>query len=160
MADNVNDIAGTVDDIKQQLSEFIAREKELAKAEIVPSAKKAGVGSVLAVLALAFALHAVWMLVIALAAVFAWLVSLTGLSTALSIVFGFLIAAVISLIVAGILGLLGYRKFKKVKAPTATIAEFKATLSALVDGFTKGEKGLPVRAPGAPGFIVVDDKSA
>lgn len=154
MADNLTRI-------QQQLGEFVEKEKELAKAEIVPSAKKAGVGSVLFVVALAFALHAVWMLVIALAALFSWLVSLTGLSTLLSIIFGFLIATIVSLILAGIFGLLGWSKFKKVKAPSATIAEFKATAQAVIDGFKKGDHELPVKAPGAPGRLkVIDDESA
>lgn len=152
MADNVNDI-------KEQLGELLSKEAELAKAEIVPSAKKAGIGSVLGIVALSFALHAIWMLVIALAAVFAWLVSLTGLSTALSIVFGFLIAAVISLIVAAIIGFLAYRKFKQVKAPSATIAEFKATASAIIDGFSHSETAVPARTT-QPGFTVVDDHVA
>ncbi|NLE97755.1 MAG: phage holin family protein, partial [Propionibacterium sp.] len=110
MADNLTTI-------KEQLSDFISKETELAKAEIVPSAKKALWGTVLGVVALAFALHAVWMLVIALAAVFTWLISLTGLSVPLSLVFGFLIAMVVSLIIGAVFGFLAYRKFKKVKAP-------------------------------------------
>lgn len=150
MADNVHRI-------KEQLGAFLTKETELAKAEIVPSAKKAAWGSGLVVVALAFALHAVWMLVIALAAVFTWLMSLTGLSTELSIVFGFLIATVVSLLIAGVFGLLGWRKFKQVRAPKATIAEAKLTLNAIVDGFTKGDQGLPVKVPGAPDLTVVDE---
>lgn len=154
MADNLSNI-------KDQLGEFFSREAELAKAEIVPSAKKALSGTILAVIALTFGLHAIWMLVIALAAVFTWLVSLTGLSVPLSLIFGFLIAMVVSLLIGAVIGFLAWRKYKQVKAPTATIAEAKATLTAITDGLSgRGDDGLPARAPGTPGPTVVDDRVA
>lgn len=154
MADNLSNI-------KDQLGEFFSKEAELAKAEIVPSAKKGLFGTVLAIVALTFALHAVWMLVIALAAVFTWLISLWGLSVELSLIFGFLIAAVVSLLIGAGFGFFAFRKFKQVKAPTATIAEAKATFSAITDGLSgRGDDGLPARAPGTPGPTVVDDRVA
>lgn len=149
MADNVNDI-------KDRLTTFLSQEAELAKAEIVPSAKKAGVGSVMFIIALTFVLHALWMFVIALTAVLAWLISLTGLDMLLSVTLGFLAAFLISLIVGGIFAAIGLGKFKKVKAPTATIEEFKATLNAVVDGFTKKDAStMPVERPD---LTVVDEK--
>lgn len=141
MADNVTRI-------KEQLGVFLDKETELAKAELVPAAKKAGIGSGMFVVALAFVLHAVWMFVIALAALLAWLISLTGLSTALSIVLGFLAAMLISLIFAAVFAALGWGNFKKVKAPKATIAEFKATVGAITDGWARREDpSMPIKSP-------------
>lgn len=141
MADNVKDI-------RENLGDFLSKEAELAKAELVPSAKKAGIGAGMFAISLGFALHAVWMLVIALAALFTWLLTLTGLSLALSFILGFLIAAVVSLIFAGVFALIGIGNFKKVKAPEATIAEFKATLNAVSDGWSrKNDPAMPAKHP-------------
>lgn len=151
MADNVTQI-------KDQLSVFISKETELAKAELVPAAKHAGKGIGFFAVSLAFVLHAVWMLVIALAALFTWLMSLTGLSTPLSFIFGFLIAMVVSLIIGGIFALIGLRNVKKVKAPEATIAEFKATVGAIADGWgRKQDPAMPVKSPD---LNVVSDRTA
>lgn len=141
MADNVKNI-------QDHLGNFLSKEAELAKAELVPSAKKAGIGTGMLAVSLGFALHAVWMIVIALAALFTWLLTLTGMSLALSFILGFLIAAVVSLIFAAIFALIGISKFKKVKAPEATIAEFKATLNAVADGWSrKNDPAMPVKQP-------------
>lgn len=142
MADNVSRI-------KQHLGEFFSKESELAKAELVPSLKSAGKGTGLMVVALGFVLHAAWMLVIALSAVFTWLFTLTGLSLALSLVFGFLMAAVLALLIAALFALFGLRSFKKVKAPKATIAEFSATVDAIAQGFGRKEDDhLPAESRG------------
>lgn len=148
MADNLTSI-------KDHLTDFVSKETELAKAEIVPSAKKAGIGSAMFVIALVFVLHAVWMLVIALASLFSWLVSLAGVSTPLSIVLGFLIATVVSLLIGAVFAFIGYRNFKKVRAPKATIAEFKATLNAVTESVAgKNHGAMP---EGTPGLTVVDE---
>lgn len=151
-------MADKLTNIKDHLTDFVSKETELAKAEIVPSAKKAGMGSVMFIVALVFVLHAVWMLIIALAGLFSWLVSLTGLSTALSIVLGFLIATVVSLILGGVFAFIGYRHFKKVKAPKATIAEFKATLNAVTESI--GGKNHGALPEGTPGLTVVDHEGS
>lgn len=151
MADNLTNI-------KDHLSDFVSKETELAKAEIVPSAKKAGLGSAMVIIALVFVLHAVWMLIIALAGLFSWLVSLAGLSTPISLVLGFLIAMLVSLILAGIFGFIGYRYFKKVKAPTATIAEFKATVNAVTESIAGKNHGAMPQS--TPGLTVVDEEGS
>lgn len=141
MADNITHI-------KDHLGDFLEKETELAKAELVPSAKHAGFGAGFFAVALAFVLHAVWMLVIALAALFTWMLYLVGLSVPLSFILGFLIAMLVSLLIAGLFGLLGWSRFKKVKAPTATIGEFKATISAIADGWARKEDpAMPIKSP-------------
>lgn len=139
MADNVTDI-------KDLLSDFATKEAELAKAELVPAAKNAGVGTGFLAVSLAFVLHAVWMLVIALSALFTWLVSLTGLSVPLSIVLGFLIAFVLALAFGGLFGLLGWRRFKRVRAPKATIAEAKGLVDAIFAGWGRKEPEIMLRS--------------
>ena len=46
--------------IKDSLSEFVAKTSELAKAELKPSAKAAGIGAGFFAGAAVFALHAIW----------------------------------------------------------------------------------------------------
>ncbi|WP_296138653.1 phage holin family protein [uncultured Tessaracoccus sp.] len=141
-------MADHVTTIKHQLGVFLSKEVELAKAELGPAAKHAGVGTGMLAISLGFALHAVWMFVIALAALFTWLMTLTGLSLALSLIFGFLIATVVSLVLAGIFALVGLRRYKKIKAPEATIAEAKSTIKAISDGWSQREDpAMPERRP-------------
>ncbi len=124
----------TVQRIREGLTQFVAAETELAKAEVVPAAKHAGIGSGLFAGAAAFLGHALWMLIIALALAIGWLLdSVTGLSTWGAFTLGFVITAVISIIIAAILALIGKSQIKKVRKPEATIAEAKATMSALAD---------------------------
>lgn len=123
--------------LKAELSEFIEREKELARAELVPAAKSAGIGSGLFAAAGVFALHALWMIILCLALAVGWFLdSFTALSTWGAFTVGFLLVAVLSVLIAFILIKVGQLHMGKVKAPEATIAEAKATLSALVDAAT------------------------
>ena len=125
--------------LRDSLTEFLSRESELAKAELLPAAKHAEIGSGLAAGAAAFLFHAAWMLVITLGFAIGWLfnavakVSLMG-----SLTLGFLLSMVIALIVAVVLGLFARGQFLKVQAPHATIAEAKATFNALTDSFSEG----------------------
>lgn len=132
-------MASNLNTIKDQLSAFASREAELAKLELLPAAKNAGKGSAVFVVSLGFALHAVWMFVIALAALFTWLMTLTGLSLIVCMILGFLCAGFVSLILAGIFAFIGVVFFKKVRSPKATIEELKATVSAIGEGWTKKE---------------------
>lgn len=126
--------AGPLQEFKEQLAEFIAREKELAKAELVPAAKSAGIGAGLFAGAGVFALHALWMLLLCLALGVGWfLTSFTALSPWGGFTLGFLLTAILSLIVAFILIKVGQLNMGKVKSPDATIEEARATISSLVD---------------------------
>lgn len=127
-------------EIKDSVSEFVSKTGELASAEIKPSAKAAGFGAGLFVGAAVFALHAVWMLVILVALGVGLLINaLTPLGAFPSITIGFLASVLFSLLVAAILFTLGRGKFKDVKKPSATLAEAKLTLDAVVDAATKGK---------------------
>lgn len=119
--------------LRDGLMDFVARESELAKAELIPAAKQAGIGSVLVAVAATFLLHSLWMLVIVLALGLSWLLTLTGLHVIGCLTLGFLLAALLSIGIAVLLIFMARGRFQKVKAPTATIEEAKATFVALTD---------------------------
>ncbi len=138
-------------DVKDAVSDFVARESELAAAELKPAAKAAGVGTGLFAGAAAFALHAIWMLVILIAlAVGLLLYAVTPIGPWGSFTLGFLASIIVSVIAAVVLAVLGRRKFRQVKKPEAAIAEAKATLDAVVDAIT-------ARSPGATATIRPED---
>lgn len=119
--------------LRDGLMDFVARETELAKAELVPAAKQAGFGSAFVAAAVTFLLHSLWMLVIVLALALSWLMSLTGLNTVGCLTLGFLAAALLSIGIAVVLIFMARARFRRIKAPTATIEEAKATFIALTD---------------------------
>ncbi|MDO5735577.1 MAG: phage holin family protein [Propionibacteriaceae bacterium] len=127
----------TIQQVREALAEFVSKETELAKAEVIPAAKQAGIGSGMFAGAGAFAFHALWMIIIAIALGIAWLLnSLTVIGPWGSGAIAFLITAVFSLLVAFILVKLGQSKFRQVSMPEATIAEAKATFTAISDTVT------------------------
>jgi len=138
---------------------------ELAGAEIKSAAKGAGIGgglfagagfigyTVLKVLGLAFGFLIAWLF---------W--AAAGLSVLMSLFLGFVCTAGAGLVVVGVMGLLGYRQFKRVRVPQATIDEIKASVGALgpalADGVQDAEEALaaPAVAPeaSAPANFVRD----
>lgn len=132
-------------EIKDAVSDFVAKEAELASAELKPAAKAAGMGAGFFAGAAAFLFHALWMLVILIAlAVGLLLHSVTPMGPWVSFTLGFLVSALFSVLVAGILFTLGRGKFSQVKKPEATISEAKATLDAVVDAIASHKKGSDV----------------
>lgn len=133
----LKDTGSTFQQVRTSLAEFVSKETELAKAELVPSAKQAGVGSGMFAGAGVLALHALWMIIIAISLAIAWLLnSLTVLGPWGSGTIAFIITAVFSLLLAFVLVKLGQSRFKKVSKPDATIAEAKATLTAITDAIS------------------------
>lgn len=131
---SLKNAGSTFQQVKASLAEFVTRETELAKAEVVPAAKQAGIGSGMFAGAGILALHALWMILIAIVLAIAWLLnSTTDLGPWASGTIAFLAVAVFSLLVAFILVKVGQSRFKKVSKPEATIAEAKATLTAISD---------------------------
>lgn len=88
---------------------------ELAKSELKVSVRAGGMAAVLFLLAGFISLLAIVMVSIAIA----FFIHMTGLDLA----WRFLIVFGAYLLLAGLLGLIGYRKVRKVKAPERTIAE-------------------------------------
>ncbi|MCC2594379.1 phage holin family protein [Tessaracoccus sp. OS52] len=142
------DYGNAFQEFRADFAEFVEREKELAKAELVPAARHAGIGGALFGGVGVFAFHAIWMLIIALALAVGWLLdSVTVLGPWGSLTIGFVVTAVVSLLIAFILLKIGQGQFKRVHAPEATIAEAKATMAALADAATgkRAEVGVTVR---------------
>jgi uncharacterized membrane protein YqjE len=119
-----------VADASKQFSTLLHSEIELAKLELKSSVKNAGVGVGFFGAALALLVFSLTFGLIALAEG----IHATGIYRWLSylIVFGLL------LIVAGLLVLLGYRKVKRVKGPTRTIATSKDTVAYLKANTKRG----------------------
>ena len=134
--------------LRDALLEFVQRESELAKAELLPSARQAAIGSGFVAGASAFLLHAIWMLVVTFGFGIGWLLNtFTGIGLLGSFTLGFLLGALVSAAIAVVLALMARSRFRRVKAPKATIAEAKATFIALTDAAVgESTPHLPVAA--------------
>ncbi|MDO4784812.1 MAG: phage holin family protein [Propionibacteriaceae bacterium] len=118
--------------IAEELKSVINYQYELAKTELRPTAKRAAYGGGLFGAALTFALHALWMLLIAGALTVGWLLdTFTSLGTWSAFIWGFVLVAVASLIIAAVCALIGRSSLKKIRKPEASIDELNATLKAL-----------------------------
>jgi hypothetical protein len=108
---------------------LVRDEIQLAKSELVPAAKNAGIGAGMFGAAGYFAICA--LSVLYFAAAFG-LVAL-GLSEWLA----FLIVGVVLLLIAAVLGLVGLMLIRKVKGPQRTIASANATVAELKAAFQR-----------------------
>ncbi|MDO4717163.1 MAG: phage holin family protein [Propionibacteriaceae bacterium] len=121
-----------INEITEELKSVINYQYELAKAELRPNVKRAAFGGGLFGAALTFALHALWMLLIAGALTVGWLLNtFTGLGTWSAFIWGFVLVAVVSLILAAVCALIGRSRFKQIRKPEATIDELNTTIKAL-----------------------------
>ena len=115
-------VVDAFDDFGTLLRSFI----ELAKSELRVSVRAGGMAVVLFLLAGFIALLAIIMVSIAIA----FFIHMAGLDLA----WCFLIVFGGYLLVAGLLGFIGYRKVRKVRAPERTFAELQETPAALKRG--------------------------
>ena len=120
-------------EIKDAVADFVAKESELAAAELKPAAKAGAIGAGFVALAIGLLLHAV-----------------TPLGPWASFTLGFLASVLASLLIAGVLFTLGRGKFSQVKKPEASIAEAKATLDAVVDAIASRPASTAVAVPKEP----------
>jgi membrane protein implicated in regulation of membrane protease activity len=135
-------IKGIQDDVRALVQDEI----ELAKAELVPSAKKAGIGAGLLGGAGYFGINGATLLYVAAA---------LGLyALGLSLWLSFLIVAVVLLLIAGILALIGMRNLKKVKGPDRTIAQAKTSVAEIKGAIQQGTAA--AKAPQIEGSVVGD----
>jgi len=110
-------IGRLVSDASRDVSNLIRNEIRLARSEIQVSVKTGGLGVALLASAAFFAVIALIMLSVAIAYLINWNGNGLSLHWAFLIVFGFY------LLVAALLGLVGVRKVKKVRAPEKAIAQ-------------------------------------
>ena len=124
-------VGDIVKDIQNDIKSMVQNEVALAKSELVPSAKNAGIGAGLFAGAGYFAACAAALLFMAGAlAIWRWL--------NIPIALGFVIMAAILLVVAAILGLVGFTRVKKVKGPNKTIAQAKTSVNAVKGAIQEG----------------------
>ena len=127
--DQVNDdeptIGKLVVDAQRDISKLISSEIQLAKSELKVSIKAGGTGVALFAAAGFLALLAVIMLSVALAYLIHW----NG--DGLDLHWAFLIVFAAYLLLAGLLGFIGYRQVKRVKAPERAIHQGKEIPKAL-----------------------------
>ncbi|MBJ7356508.1 phage holin family protein [Nocardioides sp.] len=116
-------IGRLVADASRDISSLITKEIELAKTELKVSVTAGGIGIAFFAGAAFIALLGVIMLSVAIAYFIHW--AGLGLHWSFLIVFGFYI------LLAGLLGFLGVRKVKQVKAPEKAIAQGKEIPKAL-----------------------------
>jgi hypothetical protein len=137
-------IGKLVSDATQHLSTLVRAEVELAKSEVVGEVKKGVKGSIYFVIALVVALYSSFFLFFFLGELLSeWLKRWAA--------FGIVFLAM--LLVAGLFGLLGWRKMKKIRAPERTITSVKDTAAALKPKREQPYDGLPAvpdRAPKVP----------
>jgi uncharacterized membrane protein YqjE len=118
-------IGRLVSDASRDLSSLLRNEIRLAKSEIQISVKAGGLGIALFAAAGFFAMMALIMLSVAIAYFINWNGKGLSLHWAFLIVFGFY------LLVAAVLGLVGVRKVKKVRAPQKALAQANETKQIL-----------------------------
>ncbi len=121
-------IGRLVSDASRDISSLIRNEIKLAKSEIRISVKAGGLGAGLFAGAAFFAVMALIMLSVAIAYFINWNGQGLALQWAFLIVFGFYI------VLTAILGLVGVRKVKKVRAPERAIAQAQETSQILKRG--------------------------
>ena len=141
MADqSVSDlIKGITDEVKL----LVRDEIQLAKTELVPAAKNAGIGAGLFGAAGYFAISALSVLYFAAAFALAQVVD-TWLA--------FLIVGVALFLIAAVLGLVGFVLVKRVKAPEKTIASANATVAEIKAAVQRGNAA--ATAPQIEGEVV------
>jgi hypothetical protein len=118
-------IGRLVSDASRDISSLVQKEIQLAKSELKVSVKNGGTGVGLFAGAVFFLLMGLVMFSIGLAYLFHW----NG--DGLDLQWAFLLVFVIYLLVAALLGYLGYRKVQKVRGPEKAIAEAQKTKTAL-----------------------------
>ena len=118
-------IGRLVSDASRDISSLVQKEIQLAKSELKVSVKNGGTGVGLFAGAVFFLLMGLVMFSIGLAYLFHW----NG--DGLDLQWAFLLVFVIYVLVAALLGYLGYRKVQKVRGPEKAIAEAQKTKTAL-----------------------------
>lgn len=120
--DRSGSIGALVKDATTQVSTLVRAEIELAKLEVVSSAKQGAVGAVFFIVAGVIGLFSLF---------FFWFMVGEILSIWLPRSLSFAIVFVVMLVLAGLLVLLGLRKVKKVRKPEKTMQSLQDTATTL-----------------------------
>lgn len=137
--------------IGDEFKETAAYQVELAKAELAPIAKKAVIGGGFLGASAAFAMHALWILLLTAALAVCWLLhSAAGLHLLAALTLGFLIVGVMALLFAGICALIGWKQVKKIEKPQQTIDELAKTAKTVMSAVKPGSASSTDIVPGEP----------
>ncbi|MDR1237683.1 MAG: phage holin family protein [Propionibacteriaceae bacterium] len=136
MADHVN-IAELVENIQADVTTIVRGEIELAKAELIPQAKSAGIGAGLFGGAAYLALTGSILLILGVGFGVALIYQTLGLGLLAALLLGFASVAVVFFILAVILVLVGKGKFKFSK-PEKTIESVEQSVAAVKSAVTTG----------------------
>ncbi|MDR1430664.1 MAG: phage holin family protein [Propionibacteriaceae bacterium] len=136
MADRIN-VAELVENIQADVTTIVRGEIELAKAELVPQAKSAGIGAGLFGGAAYLAITGSILLVLGVGFAISLGYQALGLGILLALLCGFATLAVLFFILAGILALVGKGQFKFSK-PQQTIDSVEKSLDAVKTAVAAG----------------------
>lgn len=132
-------IGGLVKDATTHISTLVRGEFELAKSEVVGEVKKGLTGSAYFIAAFVVLLLFFPFILITIA---------LGINDTFDFEshpwFGFLMIVVFAIVLIVLFGLLGWRKFKRIRAPKRTIESAKDTMAVLRN---RGENGQPQLEP-------------
>lgn len=143
MADQA--VGDIIKSITEDVKTLVRDEVQLAKAELVPAAKNAGIGAGMFGAAGYFGICALSVLYFAAA---------FGIAQGFGLPYwlSFLIVGVVLLLVAGVLALIGLRLVKKVKSPERTIKQANLTVTELKAATQQGIAA--AKAPRIEGRVV------
>lgn len=131
-------VQDVVKDITADIRTIVRAEIELAKAEVVPGAKKAGMGAGMFAAAAVFGIIALNVLFVCLGFLFTnlfWGKTATPIG---AFGWGFLCAVGVYLVIAAICALVGLSLVKKFKTPEAAVTQAQKTQAALSSAVSGG----------------------
>lgn len=137
---NQLDIADAIKAIQADVTTIVRGEVELAKAELVPQVKSAGIGAGLFGAAGYFGINGLALVFLGLSALVAnWFATSLGWAPFLAACMGLVIMAVVLFLIAGVLALVGKNKVAAAKGPQATIKQAKDSVDAVKDALARGQ---------------------
>lgn len=141
-------IADVIKDIQSDVKNLVRGEIELAKAEMLPQAKSAGIGAGLFGAAGYLAINAATLIWIALSLTVAGLL-MNAVPAVWAYTLGFAIVALLLLVLAGILALVGKSKIN-VTGPKRTIAQGQESVEAVKAAVASGQAQVQALTSGSP----------
>ncbi len=137
-------IGELVREATEHVSTLVRAEVELARSEVTAEVKKGMQGSVFFIIALTILLFSLFFGFFALGELLAlWL----NRAVAFAIVFG------IMLLAAGLFGLFGYLRVRKIRAPERTISSLRESAHVLTHRGHDGDGTAPHELDGTPGAV-------
>lgn len=128
-----------INNVKTEATRLFSGIRELARTEIGPSAKHAGIGGGMLGAAAVLGIGMLWLLLFVVGLWLSVLFSkIFDLGVLVSLGWGFTTMLVVAILIVAVFALIGLTQVKQVKMPEATIAETKASLAALSESISAG----------------------